>query len=443
MKDPARSAVRGRLVAVGFGVLVVLLVAGAAEILTRLVRPDLGTGSGETQFSEAFDHLRNLYHEPDDELLWRIRPGYRAESIRISDAGFRESESGDAPSRYDVASLGNSVTFGYTTPIYADTYPALLERALVDGGCAGVEVLNAGVVGYSSEQGRRYYERDVRPLSPRVVTLLYGYNDHHLSAESDAEKRSRSSTTALAWLRHSHAFRALESLVGAATSSGANGDGERDDRSGWRPRVSLSRFEANLAALVADVRADGATPVLVTVPIRPRVPLVETPIPLARDGTGRRVFSLNWMLARLPRDAARPVVRHIFGNEPLPASLARTIAPSVQAIQEEVPHWPLPHYLLGLAHESAGDSAAAAIEFEAAARLDTERQLLGLYNDTIRRSAERLGVALVDAERALTDLATHGDPTRVFADAVHPTAMGNAVIARELAATVAEALACR
>ncbi len=417
------------------GLLTVLLLAGA-ELILRVTRPDLKLRARSTlQFPELFDHLRNVYHRPDPRLLWKPQPGHEAGTIRISRIGFREAPGEPDPERYQVACMGNSVTFGYTTPEFEETYPAVLESLLVAGGCpTTLEVLNAGIVGYSSEQALGLYEESIRKQAPRVVTLLFGYNDHHFSGMTDARKMETRTgwTTMTAPLQRFHVYRALRKLI-----LGRLPEAELQEVT---PRVPLARFRENLTALVRRVRGDGATPILLTVPIRPEVPLVENPVPVV-ESSGARTWTdqLRWLLARLPEETRQQVVGLIFaGRPPTPATL-QAIEPMLERAALERPSWPLPHYLRGLALEVAGRDSLASREFADSRRLDAEREMVRSYNDAVREIARAEGIGLVDLERLLAGPRPAG---RFFHDVVHLTPAGNRRVADELHPPVATALGC-
>lgn len=420
----------GRLLAVGLGVLITILFVSLTELVLRLVDPDLRVRR-ESAFPETVDHLRNLHHEPDRELLWRARPGYSAGGIRITETGFRAAPGEADPARYDVVCLGNSVTFGYTTPRYGDTYPARLEAALRAGCGAPLEVLDAGVIGYTSAQGRRLFESQIAGLGARVVTILYGYNDHHLSPSSDAEKLGTTSGArvprALARLA---VYRALRKVIAGLRPEEVRGT--------LVPRVGHDALRRNLSAIVESARMGGASPVLVTVPIRPRIPLVENPVSVTTPaGETRWMFQARWLTGKVPPDARGPLTRLLFANEPMPREPLVALAPTLERLAAVAPEsWALPPFVLGLALEAAGDTARASAQFALAAAHDRERAVLESYNAVIRNLATEEGVPLVDVARALED------HPGAFSDVVHTNEVGNARIAELLAPAVARALGC-
>jgi lysophospholipase L1-like esterase len=425
----------GRLRAILLGVFLSVALLSAAELALRIAWPDLEVERLAPAFPELFDHLDNVHHEPDPELLWRLRPGYEEEGVRVGAAGFRGLPGAQDPEQWRVAALGDSVTFGYSNPRYEDTWPARLE-GLVSARCAThISVLNAGITGYSSEQGRRLYQRRFSEVSPDVVILLYGYNDHHLSGASDATKlEAGPGAGALRWLRDLSLARALRKLSFEWLALAP-------DRS-LEPRVAPSRFRENLRGLIAEIRERDAVPVLMTIPIRPGIPLVENPVRITTlAGAEGWVSPIRWLERRLPPGAGEVLLSLVFtGTPPETAWLGRVEPHLVRAV-DAAPEQALPRFVRGLARHARGDAAGAHDDFAAALELDGERRTLTAYNDDIREIGAETGSAVVDLEAALVVAERRGQPPS-FHDVVHLTARGNAIAAAALAPVVARALGC-
>jgi lysophospholipase L1-like esterase len=71
-----------------------------------------------------------------------------------------------------VLCLGDSCTFGAAHP-----YPEMLQQLLDQHAPGRFEVLNGGVIGYTSLHGLEWFERELSELRPDVVTLYFGWND--------------------------------------------------------------------------------------------------------------------------------------------------------------------------------------------------------------------------------------------------------------------------
>ena len=134
-------------------------------------------------------HLYNVWstaHEADPHSLLRARPGgsftifggrYRVET---DSRGFRspEPEPVKAENAYRIAFLGGSTTFNLEAPSNDDTVPvlagALLQEAYPN---RKVEVINAGMLGYTTMESLTTLVTRVLPLQPDLIVILHGIND--------------------------------------------------------------------------------------------------------------------------------------------------------------------------------------------------------------------------------------------------------------------------
>jgi len=142
----------------------------------------------------------------DPDFLWRNQPlatrtqlinpqafGSTAEwTIQNNSRGFRGPEirsDGSAENAYRVLCIGDSVTFGFNSD-QDDSYPAYLGRILsAQYPDRDIEVINAGVPGWTWLQGVRFLERQGFGLEPDLVIIAHGVNDQLMqSLISDAER---------------------------------------------------------------------------------------------------------------------------------------------------------------------------------------------------------------------------------------------------------------
>ncbi len=165
--------------------------------------------------------------DADPQLVWRLRPVASGPG-KTNELGLR-----DTPYRHHadvkVLVLGDSVSWGDSVPDVHQVYPQRLER-LLEQRMPGrvVEVVNAGVPGYSTFQERRYLERDGLALSPDLIVLQFCLNDlvePYLSIAEyggdnyflGVDTREALQGVFGALVRHS---RAVEALVRARQNSG-------------------------------------------------------------------------------------------------------------------------------------------------------------------------------------------------------------------------------
>jgi len=116
--------------------------------------------------------------EPEASYTFMLQSGYIV-NYSINSLGFRGDE---FPLKKEkrtkrILCIGDSSTFGFFLNL-DDTYPALLENTLRIGeNGSDFQVINAGVMGFSSYQGRRYFETRLRTLQPDIVIFACGFND--------------------------------------------------------------------------------------------------------------------------------------------------------------------------------------------------------------------------------------------------------------------------
>lgn len=281
----------------------VAIFAGAAEIVTRAV--DLRPAGGAALANPAWMGDRRLLrpdyreemektgvlaryydlYEWDRFLFYRLRPNADVElldpfappatrersrwSVHIDDRGFRTPAFAErkAPGTRRIAVLGDSSTFGWGVEEF-QSYPqrlatALAKRWRVDP--ARVEVLNLGVPGYSTFQGRVLLERFALDLEPDAIVWSYLSNDGAVTGISDAatyQQRIGPTGALLAVLHTSRAFETLEAWIAVARRRLAPA-AEPDPRDAAQRNVpSYDVAATNVRAVVEEARTAGIPIVL-------------------------------------------------------------------------------------------------------------------------------------------------------------------------------------
>jgi lysophospholipase L1-like esterase len=181
MKVRVRNVV---LVVLADAVAIALLELVAGVVLHATSWKPRAVDFGHVEFHDTASYVR------DDELFWRLRPDQEIAAsysgsaprgrIHVNRFGYRGPDVADAPGPdvIRLACLGGSNTFGWQVAD-DETYPHYLAEILNrDGiGAGRVEVVNAGIPGYSSFQGVGLLDEVLNRLSPRLVTLAFGAND--------------------------------------------------------------------------------------------------------------------------------------------------------------------------------------------------------------------------------------------------------------------------
>ena len=121
--------------------------------------------------------------DPTGRNPYVLRPGARGRlhdsEVRINQLGFRGREiSVDKGDRFRIVALGESTTFGVTVEPGDRPWPEVLEdRIRRELACeAQVEVINAGVAGWTLANQLSRFETDIRPLQPDLILSYHGYN---------------------------------------------------------------------------------------------------------------------------------------------------------------------------------------------------------------------------------------------------------------------------
>ena len=275
--------------------------------LPYVLRPDL-------DITITFD---NSIPTGTPEVHYPNPRGYRDIPLHLvtNSAGMRGPEvtPQKPPEGFRVVCLGGSTTQGYFED--SDTYPrqleGLLRRALPG---RTVEVLNAGVQGYSTAESLINLQFRLLPYRPDVVIVYQGMND--LKASLTPGFRSDYAH----WRRHLQPPQPLPADrlprwldLSAFYVLGREAMLRRREKTQWerslydgRPDLrsepaGLEAFRANLRSIVALSRAAGARPLLATFYY---FPMVETP---EARRTAQGLALQNQVVRELGRELGVPV----------------------------------------------------------------------------------------------------------------------------------------
>lgn len=334
--DPKQSHVANGILALG----AVIFFLGAAEIVTRAVdlRPRMGGATANPpwlqdrwllprdDYREAFaaeGFLGRYYeiYEWDRWRFYRLRPDREVSFldlfaprqareasrwvVRTSKQGYRTPpfESKPAPERRRVVALGDSSTFGWGVDA-AEAYPARLDEALDrrEGGRDAWEVLNLGVPGYSTFQGRVMLEREALPLAPDVITWSYLSNDGAMTGEADRASYARREGHVGALLEVLHRSRAYETLE--AWIARARGGSATRPATDVRNVSSYTEAADNMRETIAAAKRAGLPLVLVANCVRGPVAAVMARV--ARETATPYLDATALVERAVPRIAADP-----------------------------------------------------------------------------------------------------------------------------------------
>ncbi|HSQ00399.1 MAG TPA: SGNH/GDSL hydrolase family protein [Candidatus Dormibacteraeota bacterium] len=184
-----------------------------------------------------------------------------------------------------VLCLGDSNTYGLYLSDRAQAYPQTFETLWnATAGAPRIEVLNLGYPGTNSSRLRRDLPRMLETFAPDVAIIMVGSNDYWTAAVDVAPPPGVVSRFVQGVKRGSRLYqlaymlrRALSSdqlevaydprANGGAVGTARYGDAEFSmgyERAPREPAQYREHLDANLRALVDEVRRFGATPVLMT-----------------------------------------------------------------------------------------------------------------------------------------------------------------------------------
>src|SRR5262249_15344028 len=198
----------------------------------------------EWRYYHAFED-KNFEYDP--YLFWRPRSGSQFNSY-----GYRGKEISltPDPAHFRIFAIGDSNTLGWLgngDPNWPQFLGELDQR---------LEVVNAGVYGYSSFQGVRRFEQAL-PFHPDMALISFGCNDAMHVTVSDNEY-AHTPIRQMAWDRSLIRTRVGQLILSAIDRL----PGKK--REVLVPRVSLDEYKTNLKSIIALASDEGIQVALLT-----------------------------------------------------------------------------------------------------------------------------------------------------------------------------------
>jgi lysophospholipase L1-like esterase len=253
-------------------VLSVVLFLGVTELVLRILDTDLYYKNQFFPVNRDIDFPE--VYKKDPRLFWRFRENMTTRSrqfsyldYQINSHGMRGPKFSDTKSGYRILALGNSCTFGWGVP-YESTFAYRLQQMLTQRDPKqNFEVLNAGVPGYSSYQGKIYF-RELLALKPDMVLIMFGWNDHAPAGKGIIDSQEKMPGTLILDAQNLFSSMKIYQLMRKAILSCTE---KRefvplDQPTGLR-RVPRDQFFQNLTDIIRTARANNIKPVLVIPPI--------------------------------------------------------------------------------------------------------------------------------------------------------------------------------
>ena len=221
----------------------------AVEVALRIT--DYGAWIPVVDADEQTNHaISSGWMREDRELLWRIREcDPYCEMVRhVHPDNPRANRESKGKKR--IICIGDSCTFlsGEEMPAYSLGLESLFGRS------GGVEVLNAGVPGYSSTQGIAWLRSELLSYNPDLVTVYFGWNDHW-NARSVPDDLYMNSPG-----RSSLRLARLADTIRRTVSGSGNGNDNRVRR------VPIEKYTENLGEIDRLLAASGIECIFLTAP---------------------------------------------------------------------------------------------------------------------------------------------------------------------------------
>jgi lysophospholipase L1-like esterase len=244
----------------------------AIEIIFAVVSLDTFFANRFFLVNRSLDYPEVFMRDPD--IFWRFRPSqeinsrfFEGKSYRINSSGLRGDEIPPRSDKKRLVFLGNSCTFGWGVS-EEQTFVKLTERLLNERQAEKIfETINAGIPGFSSFQGRRFYVSDMASLKPEIVFIMFAWNDQWAAGGNIPDNQQKSPPK---WIIKSQnlfsrlkIYRLLRKIILSVTEPSLE---DKLDRQNPVYRVSLEDFYGNLYALVNFIRSEGSRPILLTSP---------------------------------------------------------------------------------------------------------------------------------------------------------------------------------
>lgn len=245
----------------------------AVEIILTIVPID-------TYFQNRFFLVNRALDYPevfkkDGLVFWRLRPSqnisskfFEGKEYRINSCGLRGDEIADKSEKLRIIAIGNSCTFGWGIGEEQTYIHRLGDLINNDASMPDIEVINGGVPGYSTFQGRRFFISDIVPLKPDVVLIMFAWNDQWAAAGNIADKDQEMPPEIVLKIQNLFSRLKLYRLIKKLTLSVVEKPLEEQlVKDAPVYRVSIPDFYNNLEFIVQYCKREGITPILLTSPI--------------------------------------------------------------------------------------------------------------------------------------------------------------------------------
>jgi len=424
-------------------------------------------------------------HEPDPDLLWKMKPNLNKSFVHTNSHGLTgpEIDYKKPSGTYRILYLGDSTPLGIGLADWRGSFVWQIARILETQLNRKVDMVNASTAGYSSLQGLKYFLTEGLRYNPDLVLIYLGNNDASYNGY-----RSDSALMAEAArfrgikkvLNNFRIYKLLKSII-LPLKSGANSDSEKS----LAVRVSPENYKANLEEIIQTCAENDIDLILNTIP----VPLTWPPgVEFKVFTTGRDTISGTLFMPELQRDMLHQnkslaldwqMFRENYGSfDPWSLNVLKSAYTDSGDVDANIKRYenllnensddatllnnlgmlfwkkdqtdsailylnraseieigdPSILYNLGMAHRRAGDIDSAEYYLNRARNNDfNSLRIKSGYNDIISALAHEHNIPFID----FVDIFNRDNREKLFVDHCHPNPDGHRIMAESLARKIA------
>ena len=157
-----------------------VIIEGSAQIVWQILEYKVFLFTKKRGEEVLRNDKINFIKQADGVFGFVLRPNFNKPGVSINQDGFSQREVvpiGKTSGVIRLAAVGESTTQGHN--VDRGNYPIYLRNLISAkcNGCKGVEMINAGVPGWTSDQVALWAERKVGAYKPDIVVLYTGWND--------------------------------------------------------------------------------------------------------------------------------------------------------------------------------------------------------------------------------------------------------------------------
>lgn len=372
--------------------------------------------------------------EQDADLFWKQKSNldtvFEGVRVKTNSLGLR-----NGPVQYEkkkdtfrIICLGASPTFGWGVKEgqkYSGQLEQLLRKEFKES--KSVEVINAGVIGYSSYQGLKFLKNKMIKFSPDLVVVPYVLNDvdkhrfYRSNGKSDKELSSKSKILVGVenFLNRSMLVGALRKMVVKYQSLAMQyfGSGGESEYIEIR-RVALEDYRENLKEIVDVARKNGSEVIFLKMPVN---------LPASEYVSDQTLFQTENYIEKALMQAVD------YNYEGAIVSLNRAV--------DLNPYSGKAFYYLGKYYARIKSFDEARESFQKAVKMELfECGKLGKkYNRAMQEVADKEKVILVDIVSEFDEFRKSSTADLfldVRNDTIHPSSTGHAIISRAIYKTI-------